>query len=99
MTLIQQNFGKLSISWSSLERTTEGANRAVLRGLLMLLLASRFTIQLVKVFVRESALKMFDAFLLNKQINHIVKHLIMLTVPFMIRSLTLYTPVCATVTK
>ncbi len=66
MTLIQQNFGKLSISWSSLERTTEGANRAVLRGLLMLLLASGFTIQLVKVFVRDSALKMFDAFLLNK---------------------------------
>ena len=83
MTLIQQNLSNLLFPWWSQEWATDRTNRTILWWLLMMLLAPTFAvISLVDIFIFPSnfTLKVLDAFLLNEQIDHILKHLILFSI-------------------
>ena len=68
----------------------------------MLVLTTGFAVDLnallVKFFVGQTTLKVLDAFLLNKEINHIVKNLILFSVQMLCCSFTLNAPISATMT-
>lgn len=69
MTLVQNYFVKLLVPWRGLKGPNDGTNRAVLRGLLVLmLLAAGLTnggLENVILVCSQTALKVFNALLLN----------------------------------